>query len=171
MTLSPRLTRAAFAFLLFGTAAALLPAQDNAALAGNGCFTGPPGTTGEFAIGGPGVDVRDSYLLTPTTTYKYYYKADAASAYGAISSNVSTTFQVNSGQAQINGQTYLMGSQPPRPSTGSFFTIAQVVTSRNFSGMPTGYAAGSVTATSIYTFVDTKGNKTTYIATADFSAP
>ena len=41
MTISPRLTRAALTFLLFGTVAALLPSQDTTAIADVGCTLNP----------------------------------------------------------------------------------------------------------------------------------
>ncbi len=172
MTLSPRLTRATFTFLLFGTCAALLPTLDNSALASNGCFTGPPGTTGQFAIAPVSSDIRDNYLLTPSTTsYNFYYRTDAASAYKQVITSTSTTFVVNSGQVVINSVLYPAGSQSSRPDNKSSFTVAQVITSRNFSGMPTGYAAGSVTFKTTYFGSDATGHVDTSTAVVTISAP
>ena len=171
MTLSPRLTRAALTFLLFGTIAALFPAQDTTALAENGCFTGPAGSTGQYAIAPSNIDIRENYLLTATvTSYKFYYKTDAATAYTQISAGSNTKFVVNSGQVLINKKAYSPTNQPPL-STASSFPVSQVATGYNSFGVANAYAAGDITVTSTYIGSDPTGHPDTYTATVRLSGP
>lgn len=168
MIVSPRLTRAALAFLLFGAIAAFLPAQDTTALADNGCFTGPPGSTGQLAIAPTANTIQNAYRLVPATiTYQIYFKPDAASAYGTVKSGEATTvFTLNSGRVFVNNKTY-SGSNPTY-TTAASFTAAQVVT---YVGPITPYA-GNMTATTTYVGGDphNPGTNVTYTATANFTA-
>lgn len=167
MIISPRLTRAALAFLLFGTIAALLPAQDNAALAGNGCNTGPSGSTGQLAIAPSSSTIQDAYLLVPAAiTYRVYFKPNAASPYAQINTGeANTAFVLNSGQVYVGKTTY-SGTNPPNITTSSF-TAAQAAIFVN--GKSTN-AAGNMTVTSTYATDDGQGHKIQYSATATFSA-
>ena len=168
MIVSPRLTRAALAFLLFGTIAALLPAQDSAALAGNGCNTGPAGNTGQLAIAATSSTIQDSYTLVPAAiTYRIYFKPNASAPYATLNAGDSTTsFVLNSGQVYVNTKTY-SGTNPPG-IVAATFTAAQAAV---FTNGKSANVAGSMTVTTSYTSVDTQGNKTQYTATATFSAP
>lgn len=170
MIISPRLTRAALAFLLFGTVTALLPTQDTTALADNGCLTGPPGSTGQYAIAPSSSDIRQSYMLVPTpVSYNFYFKPTAASAYTQVLSGSDTTFVVNSGQVVINKMPYSKSNQPPH-YTSSSIPVAQAIT-RNSFGAPTGYAAADVTVTSTYLGSDLSGHQDTYTAVVTLFAP
>ncbi len=169
MIISPRLTRAALVFLLFGTTAALLPTQDSAALAGNGCFTGPSGTSGQFAIAPSSSDIRENYLLIPTpTTYRFFYKTESASPYKVLTSGTSTTFFVNSGQVVIDTVAYPAGSHPIILNTKSSFAISQatVYTAGKPANVP-----GSLTFTTTYPGSDPSGNISNYTATITLSTP
>ncbi len=168
MIVPPRLIRAALAFLLFGTIAALLPAQDNAAMAGNGCDTGPAGSTGQLAIAATSSMIQDSYTLVPAAiTYRIYFKPSAASPYATLNTGDATTsFVLNSGQVYVNTKTY-SGANPPS-IVAATFTAAQATVFAN--GKPAN-VAGSMTVTTAYASEDTQGNKIQYNATATFSAP
>lgn len=169
MIVSPRLTRAALTFLLFGAVAALLPSQDNAALAGNGCLTGPPGTTGQFAIAPFSSDIRENYLLTPTpVSYKFYYRLDSASAYQPVINALSTTYFVNSGQVVIDGTTYPAGSSPKSPLAKSSFALAQATV---FTAGKPANVPGSVTFTTTYPGRDIADHENTYTAVITLSVP
>ena len=168
MIVSPRLTRAAFAFLLFGTIAALLPAQDNAAMAGNGCNTGPAGNTGQLAIAANSSTIQDSYTRVPAAlTYRIYFKPSAAAPYATLNTGDTTTsFVLNSGQVYVNTKTY-SGTNPPS-IVAATFTAAQATVFTNGKSVS---VAGSMTASTSYIYKDSDGKNTTYMAQATFTAP
>lgn len=173
MMISPRLIRAAFTLLLLGTVAALLPSPDGTALAGNGCDTGPLGSTGQLAVAAASSNIRDTYALTPAAvTYNYYFKSDQNAAYMKLpaGSSVSTTFTVTSGQVVVNAVPYSAGDVFVLQS--STFMAAQK-SIRNSFGVTTGYANGSMTTSSTYTETTNQSSTSgiTYTATATFSAP
>ena len=167
MNTSPRLTRAALTFLLFGTVAALLPSQDTTALAENGCFTGPAGSSGQLAIAALSGTVQNSYTLVPAAiAYKIYFKPAANSPYTKLNAGeTQTTFVRNLGQVAVNGTAYSITN--PTSTAASSFTAAQAV---SFVGGTT-YYTGSMTATSTYSTLDSQGIQNAYTATATFSAP
>ncbi len=171
MTISPRLTRAALAFLLFGTAAALLPSQDMAALAVNGCFTGPAGGTGKFAVAPSMSSIRDSYSLTsPATTYNFYFQSPTSSSYTTVGTHLNTIVTVTSGKVNINGAPYTANGSVNVTTTSSSFTLTKTPITK--FGNPTGtYESGSVSVVSTYSDTDTQGNKTVYTANITASNP
>ncbi len=174
MMISPRLTRAAFTLLLLGTVAALLPSPDGTALAGNGCDTGPPGSTGQLAIAVASNNIRDMYALTPSNvTYGYFFKQDSAAPYMQLQtgSTVSTTFTVTSGQVVIDSVAYSAGDVYVRPASTPFAAAQKLI--RKSNGAFAGYASGSMTATSMFTAINNQSNGSgiSYTATATFSAP
>lgn len=172
MTISPRLTRAAFTLLLLGTVAALLPSPDGTALAGNGCDTGPAGSSGQLAVAVSSSNIRDRYTLIPAAvTYNYFFKSDSNSAYMPLfgGSGVSTVFSVTSGQVVINSAPYSAGDTY-RLTSASTFTASQK-SIRNSFNVPIGYASGSMNVTGTYFDADEGVSGITYTATATFSAP
>ena len=71
MTLTQRLTRAGATFIVFGVVAAILPQQNEAAMADNGCTV----TNHTFAIKNSGGTISTAYTIAKNSsdTYKSFY--------------------------------------------------------------------------------------------------